>query len=49
LRKAGNTVKIALVIEKNDRKWSINVRSTFKNHDFSAEEGEEVAESIHFQ
>ncbi len=46
LRKAGNSVKIALIIEKNENKWTLNVRSTFKNHDFTSEEGVEVPESI---
>jgi hypothetical protein len=45
MRKAGNTVKPSIIIEKNGKKWSVNIRSTFKNHDFTAEEGVEVFES----
>lgn len=33
LRKAGNVVVPTLIIEVNGDKWSVKVRSTFKNSD----------------
>ena len=49
LRKAGNTVSPNLVISNEGNVWSVKIRSTFKNSDFTGAEGEEVTESKCFK